>query len=80
MSYYRSDIKDNGYAHPIEGVVALVDMIEGKVINLVDEKEIVPIPKTKRNYNRDAYKKIHNGAIGDIRAAYSSYYTGSVYR
>ncbi|NOU06809.1 MAG: tyramine oxidase, partial [Hyphomicrobiaceae bacterium] len=57
VSYYRADLKDNGYAHPIEGVVALVDMIEGKVVELVDEKEIIPIPKTKRNYNRDAYKK-----------------------
>jgi predicted dehydrogenase len=30
--------------------------------------------------NRDAYKLIHDGAIGDIRAIYSSYYTGSVDR
>jgi predicted dehydrogenase len=30
--------------------------------------------------NREAYKKIHEGAIGDIRAIYSSYYTGSVDR
>ena len=40
-----SDIKDNGYAHPIEGVVALVDLIECKVVHLVDEPDIVPIPK-----------------------------------
>jgi primary-amine oxidase len=52
VSYWRSDIKDNGYAHPIEGVVALVDLIEGKVVQLVDEPEIVPIPKIKRNYQR----------------------------
>ena len=55
VSYYRSHIKDNAYAHPIEGVVALVDLNEGKVVDLVDEKEIVPIPRTKRNYNREAY-------------------------
>jgi predicted dehydrogenase len=30
--------------------------------------------------NREAYEKIHNGAIGDITAIYSSYYTGSVDR
>jgi myo-inositol 2-dehydrogenase / D-chiro-inositol 1-dehydrogenase len=30
--------------------------------------------------NRDAYERIHAGAIGDIRAIYSSYYTGSVDR
>ncbi len=54
VSYYREQLKDNGYAHPIEGVVALVDLIEEKVIELVDEKEIVPIPKTKRNYDRES--------------------------
>jgi len=30
--------------------------------------------------NRDAYKRIHDGAIGDINAIYASYYTGSVDR
>ena len=54
VSYWRADPKDNGYAHPIEGVVALVDLIEDKVVHLVDEAEIVPIPKTPRNYHRDA--------------------------
>lgn len=55
VSYYRENEKDNGYAHPIEGVVALVDLNEGKVVHLVDEPEVVPIPKRKRNYNRAAY-------------------------
>jgi predicted dehydrogenase len=30
--------------------------------------------------NQEAYEKIHGGAIGDVRAIYSSYYTGSVDR
>jgi predicted dehydrogenase len=30
--------------------------------------------------NREAYERIHNGAIGDILAVYSSYYTGAVDR
>ncbi|MBI3877934.1 MAG: Gfo/Idh/MocA family oxidoreductase [Verrucomicrobia bacterium] len=30
--------------------------------------------------NRDAYAKIHDGALGDIEAVYSSYYTGAVDR
>jgi primary-amine oxidase len=54
VSYWRADIKDNGYAHPIEGVVALVDLIENKVVHLVDEGDIIPIPKTPRNYDRAA--------------------------
>jgi primary-amine oxidase len=52
VSYWRKDAKDNGYAHPIEGVVALVDLIENKVVQLVDESDIVPIPKRSRNYDR----------------------------
>ena len=52
VSYWRKDAKDNGYAHPIEGVVALVDLIENKVVQLVDEPDIVPIPKRSRNYDR----------------------------
>ncbi len=30
--------------------------------------------------NRDAFAKIHDGAVGDIQAIYSSYYTGAVDR
>jgi len=52
VSYWRKDAKDNGYAHPIEGVVALVDLIENRVVHLVDEPDIVPIPKRSRNYDR----------------------------
>jgi primary-amine oxidase len=57
VSYWREDIKDNGYAHPIEGVVALVDLIENKVVHLVDEPDVIPIPKRKRNYHREAFPK-----------------------
>jgi primary-amine oxidase len=56
VSYWRKDNKDNGYAHPIEGVVALVDLIENKVVQLVDEPKIVPIPKRLRNYDRDSIR------------------------
>ena len=52
VSYWRRDAKDNGYAHPIEGVVALVDLIENRVVQLVDEEKIIPIPKQSRNYDR----------------------------
>jgi primary-amine oxidase len=55
VSYYRENIKDNGYSHPIEGVVALVDLIAEQVVHLVDEEKIIPIPKTKHNYNRESF-------------------------
>ncbi|MEI8146312.1 MAG: tyramine oxidase, partial [Alphaproteobacteria bacterium] len=40
VSYYREDMKDNGYAHPIEGVVALVDLINEVVVDLIDEPDV----------------------------------------
>ncbi len=50
VSYFREHPQDNGYAHPIEGVVAVVDLVLNQVTDLADEKEIVPIPRKKRNY------------------------------
>ncbi|MBN8941102.1 MAG: primary-amine oxidase [Rhizobiales bacterium] len=57
VSYYRSELKDNGYAHPIEGVVAVVDLIAKRVVDLVDEAEAVRVPKTKHNYDRDSWSE-----------------------
>ena len=51
VSYVRDVITDNGYARPIEGVVAVVDLIAGTVIELVDDGRNVPIPSIKRNYD-----------------------------
>jgi len=53
VSYWRGDIKDNGYAHPIEGVVAVVDLVKNAIVDLVDEPEAIPVPRRKRNYGRD---------------------------
>ncbi|SDQ56693.1 primary-amine oxidase [Paraburkholderia fungorum] len=51
VSYYRETLTDNGYAHPIEGVMAVVDLLEKKVIELVDDGRIIPIPRAKHNYD-----------------------------
>lgn len=55
VSYWREDIRDNGYAHPIEGVVAVVDLIRNEVVDLVDDGNAVPVPKKKRNYGRETF-------------------------
>ncbi len=53
VSYWRRDAKDNGYAHPIEGVVALVDLIEDRVVQLVDEpNDRSRSRRQSRNYDR----------------------------
>lgn len=50
VCYWREHLTDNAYAHPIEGLVAVVDLIGGKIVDLVDEPQIVPVPRKKRNY------------------------------
>ncbi|MBY3466056.1 primary-amine oxidase [Rhizobium laguerreae] len=55
VSYWREDVRDNGYAHPIEGVVAVVDLITNRVVDLVDDEKIIPVPRKKRNYGRENF-------------------------
>lgn len=55
VSFWRGHERDNAYAHPIEGVVAVVDLIENKVVDLVDDEKVVPYPKKKRNYGQEAF-------------------------
>lgn len=66
VAYWRGGPKDNGYAHPIEGVVAVVDLIGGRILTLVDDPVAIPIPRKARNYHREALppprtdlKKLH---------------------
>jgi primary-amine oxidase len=54
VAYWREDIKDNGYAHPIEGVVAVVDLVKNVIVDLHDEPVAIPVPRKKRNYDRVA--------------------------
>ncbi len=49
LFYVRHTPDDNGYAHPIEGVVAFVDMARGEVLEIIDTG-IVPIPPECGNY------------------------------
>jgi primary-amine oxidase len=50
VAYWREAPRDNGYAHPIEGVVAVVDLIAERILTLVDDPVAIPVPRTKRNY------------------------------
>jgi primary-amine oxidase len=51
VCYYREAITDNAYAHPIEGVIAVVDLVGKRVLRLIDEEKLVPIPRRKHNYD-----------------------------
>lgn len=51
VAFYRDEKTDNGYAHPIEGLVAIIDLNEQRVIELLDDGCEMPVPKEKRNYD-----------------------------
>jgi primary-amine oxidase len=58
VSYVRHSETDNGYAHPIEGVVATVDVGRQEVLR-VEDHGVIPIPERCYNYAADA--------VGDMR-------------
>ena len=66
VAFYRDKLTDNGYAHPIEGLVAIIDLNAGKVIELLDDGRLTPIPKATINYDsaslgqpREGLKPLH---------------------
>lgn len=60
-SFYRENIKDNAYARPIEGIVAVVDLINERVLKLIDDGRDTPIPKEIINYDSASYPDKRQG-------------------
>jgi len=52
LTWVRTDPGDNGYAHPVEGVLALVDLNKMEVVR-IDDTGVVPLPPASGNYTRD---------------------------
>lgn len=52
FSYVRNHDHDNHYAHPIEGVNAIVDVRSLEVVR-VDDHGVVPIPRGEHNWERE---------------------------
>ena len=57
-AYLRHSPTDNGYAKPIENVVAIVDLNENRVLKILDG-DIVPIPPESGNYDA--------ASVGELR-------------
>ncbi len=57
LAYLRESKDDNGYARPLEGLLAFVDMGRGEVLEVVDDG-VVPIPPTSGSYYPE-----HNGPL-----------------
>ena len=53
VSYVRPSPTDNGYAHPLEGLVAVVDLATMDVIEVIDSG-LVPVPAEAGNYDAAA--------------------------
>jgi primary-amine oxidase len=53
ISYVRAEHTDNGYAQPIEGVIAFFDQGAGEVLEVID-LGVVPMPEERGSYLRDA--------------------------
>ena len=49
ISYYRPEPTDNGYAQPIEGVIAFFDQGAGEVLEVLDFG-LVPMPEERGHY------------------------------
>jgi primary-amine oxidase len=58
--YYREHPQDNGYARPIEGVVAFVDHGRAEVLEVVDYG-VVPLPPERGNYRGDDVGPLRTG-------------------
>ena len=52
ISYLRGEATDNGYAQPIEGVIAFFDAGAGEVLEVVD-LGVVPMPDERGDYLAD---------------------------
>jgi primary-amine oxidase len=50
LTWVRDDADDNGYAHPVDGVITRVDLDTLTVVS-VDDYGVLPVPKKKANYS-----------------------------
>ena len=53
LSFVQHHEKDHPWAHPVDGLVAYVDLIERRVLHLIDQ-ELLPIPHEEGNFDDPA--------------------------
>jgi primary-amine oxidase len=59
LSFLQHRPDDHCWAHPIDGVVAYVDVVERRVLELIDNA-LLPVPKEEGNFDDPAY-------VGEVR-------------
>ena len=62
LSYYREEPSDNGYARPVEGVLATVDAARGEVLEVLDFG-VVPLPPDKGSYLPEDNEPVRTGLL-----------------
>ena len=53
LSFLQHHPKDHPWAHPIDGLVAYVDLIDRRVLHLIDH-EVLPVPEEEGNFDDPA--------------------------
>ena len=51
LTWVKSDAKDNGYAHPIEGLITVIDLNRKEVVR-IEDLGVVPVPARAGNWGR----------------------------
>ncbi|MEV1289807.1 primary-amine oxidase [Micromonospora sp. NPDC049679] len=54
LSFLAHRPEDHCWAHPIDGVVAYIDLVERRVVELIDH-ELLPVPTEEGNFDDPAY-------------------------
>jgi primary-amine oxidase len=54
LSFVQHHPADHPWAHPVDGLVAYVDLIERRVVTLIDDAEL-PIPSMEHNHDDPSY-------------------------
>jgi primary-amine oxidase len=57
LSWVRLDPEDNAYAHPIDNLIAVVDLNNMEVVR-VEDHGVVPVPKERGNYTPEAVGRV----------------------
>lgn len=56
LLWYKTSKTDNGYARPVTGLYAMVDLNKMEVVKIVD-KEVIPLPPLDGNYTAEGVEK-----------------------
>lgn len=67
LVYWREDDTDNGYAHPVEGLVPVIDLYEGVVISLLDDENAPGIPQETGRYDVETVSKTWGPIRTDLK-------------